>query len=518
MVGIVTIAGLLLLNAVLTYQSRQGVLAYNEGRDRLRNIDKIVQNINTDVKNTDLGFRGFYIVPEDKFMIPYTHAVTSHKQNLDSLESLLRAQGYPHPEEARQVKQAISEYIATMGRMIEWKRQGNEEAILEVFQKDPGYDLYMSYTAFFKKVDLFLAESADLQEAHYKAGIKMLLIVQVLLIGLGLPILIWVVYRLNQVAQSRHKLFAELAQSNRQYIFSDGNTEATVQNEQSIINGIIGNLQTALQFIHSITNGNYQVEWSGLNASNQHLNQRNLAGELLQMRDQMQQVKAADERRLWATEGISKVSEITRLHQNEVKELSEKLLAFVVKYLGANQGGIFILSEDENDPHLRMTGCYAYDKKRILEQRIEIGSGMVGQAYLEGETVRLREVPQQYVNITSGLGEATPGYLLIVPLKFNEQVLGVIEVASFKELAEYQANFVEEIGEAIAAAVSMVRTKEQTQHLLEQMRGQTEQMSQQEEEMRQNMEELIATQEEMERKAKEYQEIIQQYETEREKA
>jgi len=123
---------------------------------------------------------------------------------------------------------------------------------------------------------------------------------------------------------------------------------------------------------------------------------------------------------------------------------------------------------------------------------------------MEKQTIHLTEIPQNYIQITSGLGGSNPKSLLLVPMKMEKEVLGVIEIATFNEFEAHQIAFLEQASLSIASSLNMAETNKRTSELLEKTQQQAEEMAAQEEEMRQNMEELQATQEESSRRAEEF--------------
>ena len=81
-----------------------------------------------------------------------------------------------------------------------------------------------------------------------------------------------------------------------------------------------------------------------------------------------------------------------------------KAIRFITKYMEAQQGAVFLLQEEEDEQFLELVACYAFDKKKFVEKRVDIGEGLIGQAFLERGTVVLKDVPKGYTHITSGSG------------------------------------------------------------------------------------------------------------------
>ncbi len=211
--------------------------------------------------------------------------------------------------------------------------------------------------------------------------------------------------------------------------------------------------------------------------------------------------KLEDDKLNWTTQGIAKFSDILRQNITSFDNFAYDIISKLVKYLDANQGGLFLYNDNEkNDIHLELVASFAYNRRKFLEKKIALNEGLVGTCALEKQTIFLTEIPTDYIEITSGIGKATPTSLLIVPLKLENEIFGIIEVASIEMFEPHMVKFVEKIGESIASTLSGVKINQRTTALLEESKKQADEKASQEEVMRQNMEELQATQEEAARR------------------
>ena len=259
---------------------------------------------------------------------------------------------------------------------------------------------------------------------------------------------------------------------------------------------------------------NFAEELSKGNLNSEYVPEKGnaLGNIMIELRDNLQhnrqeelKRKEEDEQRNWTAGGLAKFGEILRNNNNDVNQLAFEVISQLSEYIGAVQGGFFILNDEiQDDAHFDLIAHFAYGRKKFSQKRVEMSEGLVGRAAYEKNTIYLDEVPEEYIEVTSGLGEANPRVLLIVPLKVNDEIHGVLELSSFHPFAEYVISFVEKVAESIATTISTVKINMRTTKLLADSQEQADRLSQQEEEMRQNMEELQATQEEATKQAEEF--------------
>ncbi len=218
------------------------------------------------------------------------------------------------------------------------------------------------------------------------------------------------------------------------------------------------------------------------------------------MRDNLKHISIENWERNWVSEGLNKFTEILRNDTENSRGFYELIISKLVNYLDINQGGIFILnSGDESTPPLmELKATYAFKQEKYTHKSIGEGEGLVGRAWTEKDMIYINDIPEDYAYITSGLGGARPKSILIMPLMSNEQVFGILELASFTAMKTYQIDFVKKISENIAITISRVKISENNRLILEASKNLSSQMQSQEEEMRQNMEVLLNSQEKLE--------------------
>lgn len=273
----------------------------------------------------------------------------------------------------------------------------------------------------------------------------------------------------------------------------DINGETEIEEMKSSINYLADKLKEKSVFAEKIGQGDLLTDF--IPSSEKDI----LGKSLLSMRDNLFVNAEEDKKRNWINFGLNKLSEVLRI-SNNLGVLTDNVLRALIQYTNSLQGAIYVETDEAENQKLKMVACYAYERKKNLNVLINKGEGLIGQAFLENKPTYLTEIPES-LTISSGTGFARPKCMLIVPLTVNDETHGILQLASFQGLEQYQIDFVQKIAESLAISIKNSKVNERTNRLLDESLQQSELMKSQEEELRQNMEELAATQEEMKRKA-----------------
>ncbi len=461
------------------------------------------------LSNADKGLRAYALTRSDIHLGHFNYSLNSRNRAFDSLTFYLNLQRVAVPsagesidsylKEEGELQEILNEYLDLCVYMAGLVKKDSMNEFMMLLNQDNGIKPGTAWDKFNTRLTTFEKSLTQEAQRRYENAISANATIQFILLLVGLPSLYWMVVSLRRIDSSRNKVLEDLRASNIKYLFNPG--EMQVDSEKDAIKVSIENLRKASTFVKNVANGNYTLLWEGLTDDNVHLNKETLVGELLKMQNQIKAATDAEQKRTWANEGLNLLGSILQKETNQ-DLMADKFLSELVKYLKANQGALFVVDDSiSENPKLKLRSTYAYNRKKFISKDIFPGEGIAGQAWLEKETIYLREIPGDYVKITSGLGEAPPNNVLIVPLKDDKgNIQGILELASFKIFLQEEISFVERIAETLAITLSSAKGLQQTNNLLRDTQLLTEQMRAQEEEMKQNMEELTATQEEMVRK------------------
>ena len=510
LVGFGVLAIVVLITNMLTFRKFEQNLAANKRISEI-NVPSIesLNDLLLMVSRSNMLIKSWVFIDKDTTAMSKKDLISIHTKEYPALKKeIIKNVGEWHKEEQNKyynitfsIDSLFKKHTNIMDELSNFESYQNTKLMFEIMPKVTGQgDIIKHSERIINNIDTLLAIQENNMEIYSKGmeesfgqfekfiiWMAALLFTTMILIGFMLAqTLIGSINKINKIIkQMGDGLLPEV--KIRQRTDEIGEMATSLKH---LING----LKDTSEFALKIGESNFETQYTPLSKDDV------LGNSLLIMRDNLitankdaELRKTENHQRNWSSQGLSEFSDLIRNVSNNLEELSESVLFKLVNYLKASIGGLFIVNnENTEDIYLELQSFYAFDRLKFIEKRVEIGETLIGQCYQEQATIYLTDVPENYVKIVSGLGTDKPKSILIVPLKVNEEIFGIVELASFKNLEKYHVEFVERIGEIIASAISNVKINIRTKLLLDESHEKSKTLEKQEIKARKNIEEIEA--------------------------
>jgi CheY-like chemotaxis protein/HAMP domain-containing protein len=265
-------------------------------------------------------------------------------------------------------------------------------------------------------------------------------------------------------------------------------------NMNQLANNLTGQVRAIMEVSIAVTQGDLTRSIS-VEAKGEHLA---LRANLNQMIANLRDTTLRNDEQDWLKTNLAKFSGMMQGQKN-LEAVSRLIMSELTPLVSAHHGAFFIASTEQGVRELRLRASYAYQVRKSVSNSFKLGEGLVGQSALEKKAILLTNVPGDYVQISSGLGQSPPLNILVIPILFEDDVSAVIELASFQPFSQIHRLFLEQLSGSIGVVLNMIganmRTVEalnQSQSLAEELQKQSKELQQQQYELKKSNQELGA--------------------------
>ncbi|MFH0173592.1 HAMP domain-containing protein [Streptomyces cacaoi] len=231
------------------------------------------------------------------------------------------------------------------------------------------------------------------------------------------------------------------------------------------------------------------------------------SGEVAELKDNinsmvesLRETTRANQEQDWLKTNLARISGLMQGHR-DLPVVAELIMDELVPLVSAQFGAFHLAEDGEHGPELRLVGAYGYPADDDRPTRIPFGRSLVGQAARSRRTIIVDELPAGYVTISSGLGQVEPSALVLLPIVFEGQVLGVIELASVGAFTQIHRDFLEQLRVTIGVNVNTIVANARTDELLDESQRLTAELQARSAELQSQQEELQHSNAELEEKA-----------------
>ncbi len=413
------------------------------------NVHNLLSEIEKNVLSMETGQRGYAITGDSRYLDRYNEGSQFWHVNYNSLHTLMS----DNPVQQRnleKIKPIIEHWITNSGeRVIALKRLNNSEGLAEYFKEDPGRNDMNNLRSQIESIRVAEKKMTDSRAAHLLQDYE------------NIKIILFVI------------LFIVAAISLLVSLF---------------ISGVI------VKTIHQVVGTVKRIAKSDGESNERIYVQTN--DEIKELADATNHLLDSLEEEGWVQ---TRVTEVAQMYQgiHHINELAEVIINNLTPMIGASYGAIYLNKKHSGQSFYVKAAAYADSGNEVAANSFRSGEGLVGQCAVDKKLILLKDIPEQYVQIHSGLGQASPRSLLLVPVLYENNVEAVIELASFDIFDSKHVKLLEEIDGTIGSSIVNVLGRMEVERLLNESQMLTEELQAQSEELQAQSEELQMQQEQL---------------------
>ncbi len=244
------------------------------------------------------------------------------------------------------------------------------------------------------------------------------------------------------------------------------------------VNQLAGNLTTQVRAIAEVSTAVTQGDLTRSISVEAQGEVAELKDNINQMIANLRDTTTRNQDQDWLKTNLARISGLMQ-GQRELATVTQLIMSELTPAVSAQHGAFFLTDTDDQPRELQLIASYGYVHRDGVPERFRLGESLVGQAALERTTIRIDDTPEGYIRVSSGLGDAMPASIMIMPILFEDQVLGVIELAWLRPPSEIHRTFLEQLMETLGVVLNTIIANMRTEELLQQSQSLNAELEQQ---------------------------------------
>jgi len=437
---------LLIISSVASYISIQNLLKSADLVDHSTQVVERLESIISTMKDAETGQRGYLLTGQDEFLEPYNGAYARALQMVDQVQAMTIDNPQQQVNMIR-MKGILVRRLSALQAMLDKKRAGETVSVADLRIGKAAMDELRALVSRAEQDERTLLTNRTVALKKFSSTTPLILIFAALL---AISVSVFSYIKVTSDMAARARLQEELITKDRE-----------ISRRVNIIQHIA----------EQISAGKYDIRVN----DDEKDELGNIALALNKMAESLQISFNRLSDNEWMQTGISRLNN-QMIGEKPLDILTADVLQFVAGYTGSQVGALYLLENDDLwlQSGFALTGAIP---------KIVLGEGLVGQAAQSDQILWLKEIDDEQIRVVHATGDIRPRNLLIVPIHYENQVKGVIELASVYNFPDRKLEYVKNVADNIGVAVAGAQNRRRLQELLEETQAQSEELQAQHSEL-----------------------------------